>query len=407
MADLTSVSAMLKEVWPQRMETAFSNEIVALSRIESTSEGVRNDISGRYTVVPLHVSRNQGIGSRAERGVLPLPGEQGYNSARVSMKHQYAIGDISSQALLLADSEPRSFIDTIDRELSGMQNDAMKDYARQVYGDGSGRLATIDAGGVTGNVLTVDNVQYLAIGMLIDSITESGPTVTDTAMTITAIDEDAKEVTVDDATTPVAGDILVRTGNYNQEILGLDALLDSDHASVSFQNLTSASEATWKPLISSPSAHAYSEVEIMSLLDRVRRNAGKQISVMFTHFGVRRAIFSGLVADRQFQNTIDFGQGFSALPFNYGARVIPQVEDPDFPGDFDASTASIYGLCEDEISVYQEDSGWHFAEETGAIFFPSTDRSDTWEYRLRKFSNMGYSQRNCHFKLDNVNTASS
>lgn len=405
MADLTSVSAMLKEVWPQRMETAFSNEIVALSRIESTSEGVRNDISGRYTVVPLHVSRNQGIGSRAERGVLPTPGEQGYNSARVTLQHQYAVGDITSQALLLADTEPRSFIDTIDRELSGMQMDAMKDYARMVYGDGTGTLATITA--VSGNDLTVDKVQYLAVGMLIDSVTTSGPTVTDTGMEITAIDEDTKVVTVDDATTPLVGDILVRTGNYNQEINGLDALLDSDHASTTFQNLTSATEPTWQPLISSPSAHAYSEVEIMSLLDRIRRNSGKQTTVMFTHFGVRRAIFSGLQQDRQFHNTIEFGQGFSALPFSYGARTIPQVEDPDFPGDFDATSASIYGLNEDEISVYQEESGWHFAEETGAIFFPSTDRSDTWEYRLRKFSNMGYSQRNCHWRLDNVNTASS
>jgi len=406
MADLTTVSAMLKEVWPTRMETAFSNEIVALSRIESTSDGVRTDVSGRYTVVPLHTGRNQGIGSRAERAVLPSPGNQSYNAARIDMRHQYAIGDISAQALMLADSEPRSFIDTIDRELSGMQMDAMKDYARQVYGDGSGTLATV-SGAPAGNVITVDGIQYIEVGQLLDSVTASGPTVTATAMTVTAVDVDAKEVTVDDATGVLNGDVLVRTGNYNQEINGLRALLDSDHATVSFQNLTSASEPTWKPLISSPAAHAYSEVEIMSLMDRIRRDSGKATTVMCTHFGVRRAIFSGLQADRQFHNTIEFGQGFSALPFTYGARTIPIVEDPDFPGDFDVASASIYGLCESELSVYQHESGWQFAEETGAIFFPSTDRSDTWEYRLRKFSNMSYSQRNCHWRLDNVNTASS
>lgn len=405
MADLTSVSAMLKEVWPQRMETAFSNEIVALSRIESTSRGVRTDVSGRYSLVPLHVSRNQGIGSRAERAVLPAPGKQGYNTARVTLRHQYAVGDISSQALLLADKEPRSFIDTIDRELTGMQEDALKDYARQVYGDGTGTLATV-SGAPAGNVITVDRVQYFGIGMILDSVDPAGPTVTATGFEVTAIDENAKTITVDDATGVANTNVLVRTGNYNQEILGLDALLDSDHATVSFQNLTSASEPTWQPLISSPAAHAYSEVEIMSLLDRVRRNSGKKTTVMFTHFGVRRAIFSGLQQDRQFHNTIEFGQGFSALPFSYGAQTIPQVEDPDFPGDFDAATASIYGLSEPEISVYQEESGWHFAEETGAMFFPSLDRSDTWEFRLRKFSNMGYAQRNCHWRLDNVNTAS-
>lgn len=405
MADLTSVSTMLKEVWPARLETAFSNEIVALSRIENTSDGVRTDVSGRYTVIPLHVSRNHGIGSRAERAVLPAPGKQGYNSARVDLRHQYGVGDISSQALLLADREPRSFINAIDRELEGLQTDAMKDYARQVYGDGTGTLGTVD-GAPAANVITVDRTQYFAVGQVLDAVAPGGPTVTATGMTVTAVDEDAKTVTVDDDTGVADTNVLVRTGNYNQEITGLDALLDSDHATVSFQNLTSASEPTWKPLINSDAAHAYSEVEIIAQCDRVRRNSGKMTSVMFTHFGVRRAIFSALQQDRQFHNTIEFGQGFSALPFSYGAQTIPQVEDPDFPGDFDAASAAIYGLNEDSISVYQEETGWHFSEETGSIFYPSTDRSDTFEYRLRKFSNMGYAQRNCHWKVANVNTAS-
>src|SRR6056297_799398 len=110
MADLTSVAPMLKETWPDAFETAFSNEIVGISRIEQTSEGLGEDMSGRYAVVPMKVRRNQGIGSRGERGILPLPGKQGFVGTRVTLRYQYGVGDITVQGLKLADREPRSFV---------------------------------------------------------------------------------------------------------------------------------------------------------------------------------------------------------------------------------------------------------------------------------------------------------
>lgn len=408
MADLTSVDAMLKEVWPDSFETAFSNEIVALSRIERTSEGVSQDISGRYTVVPLQVGRNHGIGSRAERGVLPTPGNQQYVGTRVTLRHQYGVGDITSQALKLADREPRSFINTLDRELSGLKNDLMKDYARQVYNQQSGVLATVN-GAPAANVITVDGLgtQYIEVGMILDSVTVSGPTVTNTGMEVTAVDRDAKTITVDDDTGVLDNDILVRSGSYNQEINGFTSLVDD---TLAVQNLDPANEEKWKSVIKSEAAHAYSEVEIINTLDFVRRNTGKEISVMFTDFGVRRAIFADLVQQRQYHNTVEFGHGFSALPFNYGAKTIPIVEDPDYPTDYAAdgdaaTTGSILGLCEDTVKVYREAEGWHFAEETGSMFLAKTDRSDAWEFRVRQFSQLGINQRNCHFRINNINTA--
>lgn len=402
MADLTSVEPMLKEVWPESFETAFSNEIVGIARIERTSEGITDDYSGRYVVVPMKVRRNQGIGSRAERAVLPLPGKQGFVGTQVRMRFQYGVGDITIQGLKLADREPRSFVNLLDQEMSGLRDDVMKDYARQFYGDGSGALCTVtDITAGTTSQVEVDSVQYLQPEMRVDFVTTAGPTVAVVSAEITDIDEGTKVVTFNqDVQTPgTNGDVIVRHGDYNQEINGLGAFMGGNEV----QNLDSATEPTWEaPIFTSATARAWTDLLFIKAMDSTRRRSGKQISVFFTDFGGRRAMFNELSQDRQFHNTVEWISGFSALPFNYGAQTVPVVEDPDYPTDFDATETSFIGLAEDHVKVYRDPEGWHFAEETGSMFLAAQDRSDAWEFRIRQLSQLGISQRNCHFKIDRV-----
>lgn len=407
MADLASVAPMLKEVWPDSFETAFSQEIVGIARVERTSDGISQDYSGRYVVIPMKVRRNQGIGSRAERAVLPLPGQQGWVGTRVTMRYQYGIGDITAQGLKLADREPRSFVNLIDEEMSGLRDDVMKDYARQFYGDGTGTLATISAVGAVGagpnggTVLTVDSTQYTQVEMLLDSVAPAGPTVHDAELEVLAVDEDAKTVEVSGATAAtVANDVIVRSGDYDQEINGTGVLIDD---TLEVQNLAPADEPQWASQVHSSGVNrAWDEMQFITAMDAGRRRSGKFASVIFTDFGGRRAMFANLSQGREYVNTIEFAHGFSALPFNYGARQVPVVEDPDYPTDFDAEETSFMGLSEDQIKVYREPEGWHFAEETGSMFIAKADRSDAWEFRLRQFSQLGISQRNCHWRVTDI-----
>ena len=403
MADLTSAAPMLKEVWPDAFETAFSQEIVGISRLETTSEGIVTDYSGRYVVIPMKVRRNQGIGSRAERAVLPLPGKQGWSGSRVTMRYQYGVGDITLQGLKLADAEPRSFINLLDQEMSGLRDDVMKDYARQFYGNGTGALCVVTddtTGTADVNTLTVDSTQYLQVEMKVDFVLESGPTVEVTAAEIVSIDETTKDVVFDvnvSAVTEAA--IAVRTGDYNQEINGLGALVGSAEV----QNLAPADEPSWEsPVFTAGAPRAYDEMLFIKAIDSTRRRTGKAVSVMFTDFGGRRAMFADLVQGREYVNTIEFAHGFSAMPFNYGTETLPVVEDPDFPNDYDATVTQFIGVNEGQLKIYRDTEGWHFAEETGSMFLAAQDRSDAWEFRIRQISQLGISQRNSHFRIQNI-----
>lgn len=408
MADLTTVAPMLKEVWQQGHETSFNTDIIGLSRIEKTSDGMVEDLSGRYVIIPLKVRRNQGLGSRPERGILPLPGHQGYVGTRVNVRTQYGVGEITAQTLHLVDGNPRAAVNAIDEELEGLRDDFNKDYSRQVYGNGAGKLATVTAVGNGTNFpvgqVEVDSVQFIDLEQRLDFVDTAGPTVTSASRLVTDVDDATKRLTLDSASGVVAGNIAVRAGNYNQEINGFANLISS---TLTVQNLAPGDERLWKSTEFNDAAHAYNEAEVIKAFHAIRISAGaaKQPTVMFTDLGVERAAFALLSASREFVNTVEFGQGYSALPFNVGSKTIPMVADPDYPTDVDAATGSILGVHEPSVKLYREDRGLHWAEETGSMFIAAADRSDAWEFRLRQHSQLGIKQRNTHFRISGINRA--
>jgi len=343
---------MLKETWVNTYATAFAEEVVTLDRIERTSDGMRHDLNGRYVVIPLHVRRNQGIGSRPEGAVLPQPGSQGYAGTQVRVKTQYGVGQLTAHVLKLVDGDPRAAVTALDSELEGLKNDVVKDYNRQVYGDGTGALTTVTS--VAGNVVTVASTQFMSPDMLIDAVAPAGPTVTASTRRILSVDDAAKTVTLDSAAGVAGTNVLVRQGNYNQELTGFAAFVS---ATSTVQNLSPAAEPLWAATVFNAAAHAYSDSEVTKAFDRVRRSAGggKEPTDMFTDDGVERAVFDTLSAGREFHNTVEFGHGYSALPFSRGSKIVPIITDPDYPTAIDATTGSILGINEGDVKVFRED----------------------------------------------------
>lgn len=168
-ASLATASAILKEIYEPRIRKQLEDENVALKRIEKSSDGVENTVGGRYVTFAIKTRRNSGIGARNELEALPTPGQQGNAAARVGLKYQYGGIRLTGQAMKLADSNYQAFASVLDQEVTGLKDDLAKDLNRQVYGDGSGVVATLDAS--TGTTLTAEDVMYMQEGMQVDIIT--------------------------------------------------------------------------------------------------------------------------------------------------------------------------------------------------------------------------------------------
>ena len=397
-ATLTTVNAILKEIYEPKVREQLQNDAVALKRIERSSEGVVSEVGGKYVTFPLHTRRNSGIGARNELEALPVAGQQGYAAARVSLRYLYGLVRLSGQTMELADKNYQAFASALDQEITGLGNDLKKDQNRQVYGDGSGAVATAGTATTSTNTFLATTAMWAQLGMQIDIIDGTtlgnpSPTVKASNRQITAINTSTNTITFDGATVSTAvGDIIVRTGNVNREWAGFGAIIKS---SGTFQNVDPTVEPTWAAVVDSNGGtnRPLSEGLMILMADNIRANGGK-VTAMFSNLGVRRAYFNLLTQQRRFTNTTEFEGGFKGLAFTTDDGDIPFVVDIDAPKN------RVYFVNEKEITLYRE-ADWEFMDRDGSKW-QRVIGYDAYEATMYQYSQLGTHRRNTHGLLADI-----
>lgn len=391
-ATMSTISAITKELYEKDVREQLNSDTVALTRVEKTSEGVSSDVGGKYVVFPIHTKRNSGIGARNESEALPSAGQQGTAAARVGLKYLYGRVQLTGQTMELAKSNPQAFMSALDLEVNGLKTDLAKDLNRQVYGDATGAIATCTATYTTANTMTVKHTTWAEVGQVVD-ICQSNGTVRGAARNITAVDPVNKTITWDGAAfSGVAGDIIVRTGNYGREWDGLGSIVKN--SGVLF-NIDPASEPRWKSYVDSNSGtnRALSEGLMILAVDNIRINGGS-VTVIFQSLGVRRAYFNLLAQQRRYTNTKDFGGGFSGLAFTTDKGDIPVVADVDAPPN------TQFYLNEKELKWYRE-SDWGFMDRDGSMW-QRVVGYDAYEATMYQYSELGTHRRNSHGTIQDI-----
>lgn len=389
-ATMTTISAITKELYEKDVREQLNNDTVALTRVQKTSEGVSSDVGGKYVVFPIHTKRNSGIGARNESEALPTAGQQGTAAARVGLKYLYGRVQLTGQTMELAKSNPQAFMSALDLEVNGLKSDLAKDLNRQVYGDTTGAIATVTATYTSANVVTVKHTTWAEVGQVVD-ILQSNGTVRGSARNITAVT--ATTITFDGAVlTGVAGDIIVRTGNFGREWDGFGSIIKN--SGVLF-NVDPANEPRWVSVVDSNSGtnRALSEGLMILMADNIRKNGGTT-SLILQSLGVRRAYFNLLVQQRQFTNTKQFDGGFTGLSFTTDKGDIPVVADVDAPPN------TQYYVNEKELKWYRE-SDWSFMDRDGSMW-QRVVGFDAYEATMYQYSELGTHRRNSHGTIQDI-----
>jgi len=392
-ATLSTVSAILKEVYEPKIRKQLDDSTVALKRIEKSTEGVESQVGGRYVTFPIKTRRNAGIGARNELEALPVPGQQGYAAARVGLKYLYGGVQLSGQTIELADKNYQAFASALDSEVDGLKTDLAKDQNRQVYGNGVGTIATITADAA--NSITVADTMYLQLGEMIDIYDATGVTLRVSNRSITAINTSTGVVTYDGAdgsASIVATDIVVRTGSINREWTGFGKIISNTGT---LYNIDPTVEPVWKSVVDSSAGvnRALSEGLMISLVDSIRANGGTT-TAMFSNLGVRRAYWQLLVQQRQFTNTKEFAGGFSGLTFTTDQGEIPFVVDVDAPKN------RVYFVNEKELTLYRE-ADWSWMDRDGSMW-NRVEGFDAYNARLYQYSELGCHRRNSQGLLADI-----
>lgn len=403
---LTTATNILKEVYEPRVRDQLQSEVLTISRIERTSDGVESDsVGGKYVRFSVRVKRNHGIGSRNEMEALPNPKTQDYRDAQVRLTYSYGAIQLSGQSFELADSNTQAFASVLDQEVEGMREGLRKETNRQVYGTTTGILAVAASGTTTTFVTT--NAQYLEVGMFVDlydaTDTNSVPVLNNANVEITDITYAAPNYTVTLGATVTAvavGDFMTRTGSRSKEPVGFEhmvaGLTNTNALGTGGGALYNITHSTWTGNMDS-TAGAISEGRMLNMIDVIRTRGGRT-TVGFTSLGVRRSYANLLEQQRRYVNTTKFTGGFSGLAFTTDYGEIPIV------ADFDCQPGRLYWMNEKEIKIYQA-GDWSWMNRDGNMWQRLIDSSgeyDAYRARMFKYWNIGTHRRNTHGMITGI-----
>lgn len=391
--NVASITPLMKVVYEEPIAVNIQSETVLTQRIESTSKGVVQKAGGKYVDFPVLVGHNQGISFRQENETLGTPGRTRNKEIQVPLYYGYGRTRIQGQIFEIAETDVQAFANAIDNEMSVLKESVAKDQNRIFYGNGIGALATVTATNGSTNTLTVDDAYWIEVDAVVDVVTISNGALVGVSRNVTAVDYTANTVTIDGAAVAVTANLqmITREGNYNwapaggtgngvaqREPSGLARMADNT------VNLFGLNDPIWKAKTTAVNANL-SETLMIKVCDDIRKAGGK-VSAIFTSLGVRRAYFNLLTQQRRYTGTIEFAGGFSGLPFNYGSKEIPIIEDPDCPA------GRMYFLSEKDMRVYHT-KDWHFEDKTGAMFVQVAN-TDAYDVLMKRYFEMGIRRRN-------------
>jgi hypothetical protein len=401
---LTFASEAIKLVYGDLHEQ-LRDKTPALQLIEASSANITKN--GKEVIFDTHIGRNQGIGARGVREKLPLAGAQKYKQAHLYLTNLYGSIEVDGQLFEQASEDYQAFINVVDNEIRGLKKDLSNDLNRQVYGDGSGKLAVVSAQ-PSSSTLTVDSTNWLEEGMVVDVVDpttgvkqQSGAA---SSIEITSINETTGVITVTGTlgtfgTNISAGDILVRSSNgvnsFGKEWTGLGAIVDND---TTLHGIDPATYPVWKSTVEAlgtpgVSTGTLTELALINLVQKVDKKGG-DVDVMLASPGVFNAYWDLLQGLRQFTNGATLEGGQRAFTFDAVGKPIK------FVSDYAAPKGTLYALSSKEIVVNRK-KDWAWMDRDGSMWSRVAD-TDAYEARIYQYSQLGTYRRNAHAVLSNI-----
>ena len=299
---------------------------------------------------------NGGVSAGSEAG--ELPGATGNNYAQFvsTLKNLYGSIEISDKAIRAGESSSGAFVNLLNAEMDGLLRSAKFNFARMLYGDGSGKLCTVSAAVSGATKVNVDTARNLAVGMVVDFYASaSANTPSAAGITVKGITKAASGYDVDlSAAVTVAKDsIMVVRGSKDNELTGLEAIFAADGSLYGIQR----SGNSWLNAYTAANTGTISDAKIQAAIDAVEETAGSRIDIALCSYGVRRAYAAALENSKRNVNVTELEGGYKAITY----AGVPIVADRFVPA------GTMYLLASDDFELHQL-CDWRWLEgENGSI----------------------------------------
>jgi hypothetical protein len=355
---LSTADAVLKDLYRGPIIEQTNYKTFMLDMIERDSESI--DFTGRRAIFPTHMRGNPSSTSHSEGGTLATPGAQTYLDAIVAIRDHNAGMEITDKAIKLATSNEGAFVNLLDNDTKLLAKDFKKKLNTDVFGDGTGLLATLTSSPAGATTFTVDSRQRLAIGQVIDVLNKTTGAAGAAGVTITAINTSNNTITVDTSITATTSTFGVyKEGSRNNTFDGLQNITGTSRTLHSINSATAGNEA-WNGFRRAASGATVGEDLIQQLLDDIGGGGNGEADYVIQSRPARRRLAATYQSQKRFNDAkaTEIHGGYTAIWVNE----TPVIIDDDVPRGW------TFALSKDAFKWAQVDDPDWLQKQDGQIW---------------------------------------
>lgn len=325
---LATADAILKDVYRGPIIEQLNYKTYMLDMIERDSDHV--DYTGRRAIVPVESAGNESPSSTSDGGTLVDPQIDLEQDAILLIRYHDGGLELSDALVRQATgNNAGAFVSKIDRSSKKLSLAMRKNLNRQVFGDGTGLIATLTSSPAAATTFTVNSTQYLRVNQVIDVLNISTGAAGATAVVITGINKTTLTITVGTAITATTTTFGVyKTGARLQEMDGLRNITATGRTLHNINSATPGNEffnGAQRDATTSIAGEGIFE----QLADDVGQNGEGDVEVFLTTRGVRRRLADTYQSTKRFNDAraVEIHGGYTAIFVNE----IPVIIDDDVP----------------------------------------------------------------------------
>lgn len=322
-----------------------------LAMLEKTTEGV----SGSGIVMPLKYGRSGGIGARPEDVAdtgLPEPNARKWTQGKFPTKNIFGVFKLTDKLIKASKDNKGAFAEQLSSQMEDLTVDANDSLRRQVHGDGTGIMATLEANTST-TTLKVDTVKYFSEGQIVDICASDG-TPKATKREILVRDKAANTITISGAAiTTISGDIVTAYGSYQQELTGLSKIMTPNTTIYGIDR----SQAKWfNPIIKDNGGADLTGIIMEEVIDEIDIEKGSKVDFIMAPHDVVREYKRYMESFKRNIEQMEMKGGYS-LPTFDGIPISKEKYAKDGAMSF---------LCSENFKVYHM-GDFEWMDRDGAI----------------------------------------
>lgn len=366
MITINSADAALKDYYLDAVNAQLSGEVSPFfNAIAKTGENV----FGKDVKLAIAKGGMAGVVAGAEDGALPAPRSNRYYGVTLPLKNIYGTIEISDKAMRASENSAGAFVNLLNAEMEGLVAGAKANFARMLYGDGNGLLCTV-ASKKSATVLVVNSAKSYFKGLKV----KIGALTSD--YTVTAVDTEKKEITVDTALTDTqisGGEKVCLAGAEGNEITGLSGIFDG----ATLYGYTKSSDTYFQPYVKHCAPASFTENDIIDVIDTIEESADGKVNMILCSHKVRKQIAKLMSSSRRIVNTADIAAGYSSIVIND----VPVYADKFCPDD------RIYFVNTDDF-VLNQLCDWAWLEDEGGRILKQVAGKAAYSATLVKYAEL-------------------